>query len=117
MLPDSGAQDAADRFSKEATDAVRRLTSDQSLRVLLNSPPKDKHGRFLAQLFVDDQDVGLTLVRQGLALVYTVYPFPGMGLYLQEQATARAAQRGMWADPTISKRAALLIHQWQSQGP
>jgi endonuclease YncB( thermonuclease family) len=88
---------------------------DRPVRVVLNATPKDRHGRFLATLYADDQDVGLGLVRQGLALVYTVYPFPAMQFYLQEQDLARAGRRGLWASEEVSDRALALSREWQRQ--
>ena len=46
----------------------RLLADGQALRVLLNNPPRDRHGRTLANLYVGDDDLGLTLVSRGHAL-------------------------------------------------
>jgi endonuclease YncB( thermonuclease family) len=83
---------------------------------MLNSTPKDRYGRYLATLYTDNQDVGLRLVRDGLALVYTVYPFSAMSIYLREQEGARTARRGFWANTEVADRAKVLIAQWQGQG-
>ena len=91
-------RDPAARFGKAEVDELRRLTENQPLRVLLHDPPKDRHGRTLAELFVGQSDLGLELVKRGLALVYTVYPFPSMPLYQKHQEEARADRRGLWAD-------------------
>jgi diguanylate cyclase (GGDEF)-like protein/PAS domain S-box-containing protein len=77
--------------------------ADRPIRVLLNTTPKDKHGRYLATLFADE-DIAIRLVRQGLVLVYTVYPFPAMQSYLQEQEQARAGRRGLWSNNTVAER-------------
>lgn len=116
-LPPIGGRDEAEHYGKEAVETLRRVTHQQPVRVLLNSPPKDDRGRYLAVLFLGDQDIGLALVKAGLALVYTVYPFPGMGLYLQEQAGARAARVGMWGNDAATERAGLLIREWQAKKP
>jgi endonuclease YncB( thermonuclease family) len=100
------------RFGKAAVDELRRMTESQPLRVLLHDPPKDRHGRTLAELFVGQSDVGLELVKRGLALVYTVHPFPSMPLYKEEQEEARADRRGLWADEHAARQADLMIAQW-----
>jgi endonuclease YncB( thermonuclease family) len=110
-------RDPSDRFGHEAMAAIERKAADKPLRVLLNSPPKDKYGRYLALLFVDEEDLGLDLVRRGLALVYTVYPFQAMALYLQEQESAHADRRGLWADAAAAKRAELLVREWRAETP
>lgn len=52
----------------------------------------DNDGRQFATCIADGQDVGETLVREGLAFAY------GRALqYLPYEAEARAAQRGAWA--------------------
>jgi endonuclease YncB( thermonuclease family) len=106
-------KDPAARFGLAAMDSLRRAFENKSARVVVGSPAKDKHGRTLAELHVNDEDVGLSLVREGVALVYTAFPFASMPLYLEEQAAARAERRGFWADPEIARRADLLVRQWR----
>jgi len=110
---DHPARDVSSRFGAAAEQAMKKLMQDKPVRVLLNNPPQDKHGRTLAELFVGGRNVGLELVRRGLVMVYTVYPFPSMSLYLQAQETARAERRGLWGDEAVAKRADLLGRQWQ----
>jgi endonuclease YncB( thermonuclease family) len=64
---------------------------------------------------VEDQDVGLRLVKEGLVLVYTVYPFPAMSLYLEQQELARAQRKGLWANNDVSARALALARAWQQR--
>jgi endonuclease YncB( thermonuclease family) len=109
--------DATDRFGRAAIEAIQRATENRPVRVLLNAPPKDKYGRTLATLVVDDQDLALGLVSKGLVLVYTVYPFPAMALYLREREAARADRRGLWGDPAVIQRADLLEQQWRTETP
>lgn len=106
-------RDRAAAFGRAAEEAIRRLVADRPMRVLLHSTPKDRQGRTLATLFVDADDLGLHLVGQGLALVYTPYPFPAMPVYLREQAHARQARVGLWADPEVVERADALAQRWR----
>ncbi len=82
---------------------------------MLHNPPKDARGRFLATLYVNDNDMALHLIREGLVLVYSVYPFPAMPIYLQEQELARAKRKGIWANSEVKTRAIALIKSWQEQ--
>lgn len=111
-IPD---KDPASQFGKAAVAQLSRLLAERPIRVMLNNPAKDRYGRYLAELFVDQQDVGLELVRQGLVLVYAAYPFPSMSLFLHEQEFARSERRGLWASPEVAKRAELLIRQWSRE--
>ncbi len=108
-------KEVAAPFGQAAIDSLQRLMAGKPVRVLLHSTPKDRYGRYIAMLYADDQDIGLRLVREGLALVYTVYPFPAMSLYLQEQELARAGRRGLWANNEVSSRALALISEWQGR--
>jgi endonuclease YncB( thermonuclease family) len=102
---------------RAAEDAIRHIAGAQPLRVLLNSPPKDRTGRTLAQLFVGDEDLGHALVSRGHALVYTVYPFAGMPSYLQAQRAARMQRLGLWADPAMVEHADALLRAWARTAP
>ena len=87
---------------------------DRPPRVLLGTPSRDKHGRTLATLFHDEQDVALELVKNGLLLVYTPFPFPAMQQYLAAQTRARAERKGLWADPAAVSRADALFTSWRN---
>jgi micrococcal nuclease len=106
-------KDIVTPYSQAAIDTLDRLMSNKPARVMLHTTPKDRYGRYIAAFYVDDQDIGLKLVKEGLVLVYTVYPFAAMSLYLQEQEVSRAARRGLWANKDVSSRALALIREWQ----
>jgi micrococcal nuclease len=100
-------------YGQAAIDNLERLMVNRPIRVMLDSTPKDRYGRYIATLYVDNQDLGLKLIREGLVLAYTVYPFPAMSLYLQEQELARAGRKGLWANKDVEARALALINEWQ----
>ena len=108
-------KDVVAPYGQAAVDTLKRLMANRSVRILLHSTPKDRYGRYIAMLYVDDQDIGLRLVKEGLALVYTVYPFPAMSFYLQEQDLARAGRHGLWANAEVTSRALALIREWQGR--
>lgn len=110
-------KDVAAEFGRAAEEELRRLSENRSLRVLLHTTPKDRFGRTLATLYADEQDLGLELVRRGLALVYSVYPFPAISLYAQEQSRARIERRGLWAHPEATARAEALLAEWRTRAP
>ncbi len=110
-------KDSAALYGRAAEEALQRLVADKPMRVLVNNPPRDKHGRTLATLYVGDQDVGLALVSQGHVLVYSVFPFASMPLYLQQQQQARAANLGLWADSEVTARAEGMIRDWARGAP
>ena len=108
-------KDVAATYGQSAVDTLQRLMANKPVRVLLHSTPKDRYGRYIAALYVDDKDIGLRLIKEGLAMVYTVYPFPAMSFYLQEQELARGERRGFWANAEVASRALALIREWQGK--
>lgn len=109
-------KDALSPYAQASVDWLRQRLTDKALRVLLNTAtPKDRNGRYLATLYVEDEDVALQLIRQGLVLVYTVYPIPAMPIYLQQQSQARTAKAGVWSSRQASERAQALIDAWHHQ--
>lgn len=111
------AKDEAAAHGRAAEEALRRLAGDAPLRVLLNTPPKDRAGRTLAQLYASGDDLGQALVARGHALVYTVYPFAQMPAYLAAQRSAREQRLGLWADPAMAERADALAREWARAAP
>lgn len=109
----AGDKDPTAHVGQNAVTALGKMLEDKPIRVLVNADPKDKHGRTIATLFVDNRDVGLEMIKQGLVLAYPVYPFPAMTIYLQEQEAARAARRGLWAEADVARRADLLLAEWR----
>ena len=103
-------------YGRAAEDALRRLVGDKPLRVLLNTPARDRHGRTIATLYAGDQDIGIGLISEGHALVYSVYPFASMPVYLQAQVTARSKSLGLWGNPDVSAKAEAMVNAWTRQG-
>lgn len=114
-FPTKPDKDPVSQFGKASMAELERMLRERPIRVMLHSTPKDKHGRFLAELFADDQNISLYLVAKGLALVYSAFPFSSMSLYLHEQELARSERRGLWAVPEVAARADLLIRQWSKE--
>ncbi|OPY70221.1 MAG: Thermonuclease precursor [Syntrophorhabdus sp. PtaU1.Bin002] len=106
-------KDIVTSYGQTAIDTLERLMADRPIRIMLHSTPKDRYGRYIASLYVDNQDLGLKLIREGLVLAYIVYPFPAMSLYLQEQELARAGRKGLWANKDVTARALALMSEWQ----
>lgn len=111
------AKDDAAFHGRAAEEAVKRLAGEQPLRVLLNNPPKDRHGRTLASLYAGGDDIGYLLVARGHALAYTEFPFANLQTYLQAQRTAREQRLGLWADNAMAERADALAREWSKAKP
>ncbi|MGK4008743.1 thermonuclease family protein [Sorangium sp. So ce1036] len=110
-------KDPAAPYGRAAIDQIRRMLDQRAVRVLAHDPPRDRHGRTLATLFVEGHDVGLELIRGGHVLAYTAFPFPALPMYLQAQEQARGDRAGLWSDPEVVARAEALLTDWRSPSP
>lgn len=97
-----------------AKRALDKLIKSAPLRVEYDSFKKDKHGRLLAYLRVGEKDVAKTMVRDGLVMVYTRYPFARQADYLTAEGRAHAEQVGLWANPKAAQRATTLKAVWEA---
>jgi len=79
---------------------------------------RGNHGRLLAYVFVDGQNLNLDLVRQGLSPYYTKY-----GKSQNYDAEFRAAEKqarkeklNIWGDPELTKTYLRLKSKWGQHG-
>lgn len=84
--------------SKEAlSDRVFRRT------VTVEWHKQDRYGRLIGKILVDGQDANLAQVEAGMAWHYKEYAQEqtpdDRSLYAQAELDARAARRGLWAEP------------------
>lgn len=83
---------AAYRCGSSAANALDRWLSGRLVTCI--EQDRDRYDRIVARCSVSGEDVGSWLVSQGHALRYTRYS--GMA-YAKEEASAQAADRGLWA--------------------
>jgi micrococcal nuclease len=87
-----------EEYGIEAWEANRRLVEGKEVRLERDATEKDKYGRLLRYVYVDDVFVNAELVRQGLAEAKSYPPDTKYQDYLEKlEAEARLASRGMWA--------------------
>ncbi len=85
-------------FGIEAWQANRKLVEGKEVRLERDVSEKDKYGRLLRYVWVDDILVEAELVRQGLARAKAYPPDTKYQDYLEQmEAEARQAGRGIWA--------------------
>jgi micrococcal nuclease len=89
------APELGQAFGRVARDRLRELALRQ--RVVVHLHDRDRYGRDLATLEAGGKDLCRQLVAEGLAWHFTRYS-DDAGLAAAE-AEARAAGRGLWADP------------------
>lgn len=82
-------------FSNRAKEFTSDLVFGQV--VTLEPRDKDRYGRTVARVYVDGFDVGLALVKAGLAWHFKRYSTDDT--LAQAEIAAREGKRGLWADP------------------
>ncbi len=86
-------------YYKEAKERNSELVLHRNVRIeICTEKPRDRYGRLLAWIYVDDSSVEETLLREGLARVITI---PPCGLIKAErfraiEEAAKAGGVGMW---------------------
>ena len=94
-LLDVDAPEACQAFGPQATKALRARVLRQA--VLVRTRGQDDYARQLAQVQFRGEDLGAWLVRNGYAWSARFHGRPGA--YAALEASARAARRGLWAQP------------------
>ena len=88
-------------FGTRAKQAMSELAFGKEIE--LRQHAIDRYGRTVAQVFVDGKDVGLEMLREGLAWVYDRYITEAstevQETYRKAQEEAKAEHRGLWSDP------------------
>lgn len=85
-------------YAREATEFNRRLVEGQKVRLELDVERRDKYGRLLAYVYLEDgRFVNAELLKEGYAQLLTIPPnvrYADLFVGLQKQA--RDAKRGLW---------------------
>lgn len=87
-------------YAAAARARLRALLEAQhdSLRLEPGVEAYDEHGRSLAYVFAGGEDLGLELIKEGLAVVVAVPPDLGrLACYADTEAQARVAGLGIWS--------------------
>jgi endonuclease YncB( thermonuclease family) len=96
------APEARAPFGREATKALRALVAGGAVQLQpVADDPYDKYDRLIAVVYARGINVNETLVADGMAWAYRRYlgQLDGDAAYCDLEASARAAQRGLWSQP------------------
>lgn len=92
---------ALECYGPEATNKNKELVEGKKVRLVRDIKNRDKHGRLLRYVYVDDSDifVNLALAREGYARILMIYPNISYAREIEIAAEkARAGQRGVWSE-------------------
>lgn len=89
----------------EATAFAQHYLLGRDVILELDLGHRDRFGRLLAHLWLDNTLFNLTLIEHGYAVLMTIPPnIRYVDHLLAAQERARAAQRGLWAPPLFAQR-------------
>lgn len=94
-LAEIDAPEKSQAFGQRSKQSLSDLVFAKTVRVEVVDT--DRYGRFVGQVFVGAEHVNHAQVRRGMAWAYRRYLKDPAVLALEEEA--RAARRGLWADP------------------
>lgn len=92
-------------FSKRAKQTLSDLIYDKEVKVYYES--KDRYGRVLGDVFIDDLNINQEMVRRGMAWHFKRYSDDET--LVQLEIEARKNKTGLWADPNA-------VAPWEFKG-
>lgn len=95
-LADIDAPESRQPFGARAKQSLSKLCFKKESR--LETQGKDRYRRTIATVYCAGVNANAEQVRQGMAWVFDRYASPNSALYAV-QNEAKAARRGLWADP------------------
>lgn len=99
-------------FGRGAVAFLQNWVVGHEVKVTFDVTIKDIHGRYLAYVERDGTDVNQRMLEEGLAMVYTEYPFARESHYLSEESFIRTMHRGIWASDKAIARTKALRRDW-----
>jgi endonuclease YncB( thermonuclease family) len=98
-----GAIDAPERFQAFGNKSKKSLTAlIAGKHVTVSYNKRDKYGRIVGKVYLQDMDVGLEQVKRGMAWFYRFYQEElepeDRAAYAQAEGLARRDRVGLWAD-------------------
>ncbi len=87
----------------ESKAFAEKLLLGKLVQLEYDTQQRDKYGRILAYVFLDDLFVNAELIREGYARAYTQYPFKSeyKELFLKLEKEAQLSKTGLWAIPAV----------------
>ena len=89
------APEKSQAFGEASRQNLARYIAGKSVRVEWKK--RDRYGRILGTVFVDDLDVNLQQLKDGFAWHYK--QFDSNPVYSAAETTARNDRKGLWGDP------------------
>lgn len=102
--PEIGVDGRPDQpLARAAQRRAAQLVEGRAVRLTFDQERADRHGRMLAYVtLADGNDLPMVLAREGLAWCVAIPPNTARAAaYCAAEREARAARRGIWAEPSL----------------
>lgn len=92
-------------YSKESTNKLKELVEGKNVSIEKDVLEKDKYGRLLAYLYINNTFVNENMVREGYAKILTIPPdIKYVEKFTKAQNEAREEKLGLWADTVCNSQ-------------
>ena len=92
-------QKPVEYFGKEASAFTKKLCEGKSVRLEYDWQRKDKYGRTLAYVYLEDGTfVNAEIIKQGYGHAYTQFPFKYLEEFRSYERSARENGVGLWGE-------------------
>ena len=105
-LQEIDAPEKGQPFGKKAKQYLSQLVFKQN--VTLSVSGYDRYQRILATVYLQEQNINLEMIKNGMAWVYPQYA--KNPIYFQTQDFAQQQKIGLWRDPTP-----IAPYEWRKQ--
>ena len=86
-------------YGREAYEFTKRLVEGKKVRLVYDLNKKDKYGRTLAYVYLEDGTfLNAEVVKQGYGFAYRYFLFKYFDEFKQYEREARANEIGLWSD-------------------
>jgi micrococcal nuclease len=90
-------QKPVEYYGKEASAFTKRLCEGKSVRLEYDWQRKDRYGRTLAYVYLEDGTfLNAEIIKQGYGHAYTRFPFKHLDEFRGYEREARESGRGLW---------------------
>lgn len=117
-LLDINAPEMGQPYHEEATNRLKELIENKTVILENDVEDKDRYGRFLRYVFLDNKNINVKMVEEGYANVYLIPPNTKYETELRKaENKAKTANRGIWqTSENLFGCTSILYFHWNAEG-
>ena len=99
-------------FGQGAVEFLKKFAMGRQVQLIFDQPVQDDRGRYLAYVEREGNPLNERMVEEGIAMVYTEFPFARETVMLTAERMARRAGRGVWGGRKAVARIMAYRQDW-----